>query len=93
MLTKTKAAFAKGDILAISTFVDSFNGLNFFQLASVAVVIVFLTYFFVDDLFLVLYNFLPNFFQNIRGFFISAERTFYNTVVFDFMVGPLSKTL
>lgn len=93
MFANLKAEFTKGDILALNAFVDSLIGLYFLHLASITIVIILLSNFFIDKLLLVLNFFLPNFFDDFWRFFISTERAFDDSVVFELMLRPLGKAI
>lgn len=75
------------------TFVDCFVCSDFPELASIAVVIVLLPYFFIDNLLFEHILFLFNLANDIWGLLVSAKRTFDNSIVFDFVFGPLAKTV
>ena len=88
-----ETALAQRHVLAMHAFVDSLIWTNFFELAPVAVIVVFLAHLFVDELVFEHVLLLSDLANDVRGLFVPAEWTFDYSIVFEFVFGPLAETV
>jgi hypothetical protein len=94
MFAKLEAIIAKSHILAIYTLIHCLIGINFSKLASITVIVVlFTSNFFCYLLFFDFIFFLFDLSHNLGWLLISTKWTFYNSIIFNLMFGPLHKTL
>lgn len=77
----------------MNTFVNGLIGAKLSELTSIAIVIVLFSNFFVDELIFQHIFFFSDFTNDIRSFFIPAKRALDYSIVFEFVLGPLTKAI
>lgn len=90
---QSEAILAEGHIFAMYALIDGFVCAYFSELAPIAVVVVLLAHLFVDELLFEHVLFLFDFADDIGSLLVSAEGALDNSVVFDFVLGPLTEAI
>ena len=94
VFSKFEAIITEDDILAVTTFINSFIGINFPKFAAITIIVVLLTaYFFRNQLFFNFVFLLLDFSHDFRRFLIPTKRTLHHPIIFELMLGPLGKTV
>jgi len=93
MFSCIETALTEGDIFTANTFINSTFLIDLFKLASITVIIVADAYFFTVNAFLNFIFLNLDYSQIFISFYISAERAFNDTIIFDLIFHPLRETI
>ena len=93
MFSISETVLTEGDVFTMNALIDRFFGAYFSKLTSIAVIVILFPDLLVDELFFDHILFFFDLSDDLWCFFISAQRTFHNSIIFDFMFSPLTETI